>query len=569
MTPSSSLLSGYTPSDLGLPAKFQSFRPIQIDGMEYALYGANQAIGPRAWTLMGLPAGSGKSLTAQTIGKMSGVKFVVLTATRSLEDQAARDFGECGLVNVRGRANYECVEPAVETDADGKVVKVETQTCEEGGESGCKYAGTPRCTYGNRVALAKASDAILTNDQYWYNVRSHNRMALETDGRPIELLIIDEFHLMASSLARFLGFWIGDLDLRRFADAEIRACVKAGAGAEWGRVTQAWVDALDTAWIKAESRREDLEAQFGGQAAAMRKSKEYRRLGKLATGLQRIVELGGDNNWIWRQTRQGISFDCIWPGRYAPRYAWSGIPRVIGMSATLRPKHAQLMGLATTQYSFKEWPRQFPAALNPVWWVPTGKLGIKEDYETKMLAVKRHDEIIEAGWGQYKGLVHTGSYARAEWLQRESRYGRRMILPSQGQGGMSATEALERHLKDPNPTTLVGPVYTTGWDLLDDACRWIHWLKLPYPDRSDPIVQARAESDPEWYDCETMQAFVQGCHRGNRHEKDWCTVMVTDDSIDRFRKYAGKYAPGYFRVMDAPGGKIPRPPTRSYRCQII
>lgn len=556
---SNSILDGLSPTDLGLPPKFDRFRPAQVEAIDYALYGPT-GLGPKAWTMMGLPAGVGKTAVAQAIGKLSGGKFVVLTATRSLEDQAVRDFGEYGLVNVRGRANYTCLEPAIETDADGKVVKIEQQTCEQGGDSGCRYAGTPKCTYGGWVEKAKDSDSIITNDQYWFNVRARNRQALETEDRPVELLIIDECHLSYQSLARFLGTWVGDQDLKRFAGEQVRACVMAGAGAEWGRVGKEWVEALEVVWIGAERRKADIEGQFQSQAAAMRRSKEYRRLSKLSSNLERIVQLGGDNNWIWRQTRQGISFDCVWPGRYAPRYLWSGVQRVVLMSATARPKHAAFLGLGPNAYSFKEWPRQFPASLNPVWWVPTGKMGQSETYETKMLAVKRHDEIIEAGWGDYKGLVHTGSYQRAEWLQRESKYGRRMILPSQGVGGLTAVQALEKHLQDPNPTTLVGPVYTTGWDLPDDACRWIHWLKLPYPDRSDPIVEARKASDPEWYDCETMQAFVQGCHRGNRHEKDWCTVIVTDDGVDKFRKYAGRFGPAYFRVIDAPGGRIPLPP---------
>src|ERR1035437_1810753 len=100
---SDSIYSDIAPSFFNLPEKFTSFRPAQAEALEYAVYHTT-----RKFTALGLPTGSGKSLLAVAIAKALGVKAVYLTATRALEDQVSREFAESGMVDVRGRSNYQC-----------------------------------------------------------------------------------------------------------------------------------------------------------------------------------------------------------------------------------------------------------------------------------------------------------------------------------------------------------------------------------------------------------------------------------------------------------------------------
>ena len=61
--------------------------------------------------LAGAPAGCGKSLVAHTIGKLSGMKYVVLTATKALQDQQTDEFVDGSeVVDLRGKSNYTCVD---------------------------------------------------------------------------------------------------------------------------------------------------------------------------------------------------------------------------------------------------------------------------------------------------------------------------------------------------------------------------------------------------------------------------------------------------------------------------
>lgn len=552
------ILDDVLPVDLGLPSKFKSFRQIQREITDFSLYGPASSVltelGTRRFACVGAAPGAGKSLFAHALGQLSGMKYVVLTATKSLEDQQVND--GFNLVNVRGKSNYTCLD-------HDPLHPDQSFSCEEGEvEWNCNHFGTNRCTYSGRVNEFKYARAGLTNYSYWLHARSKNRKALEGKGDKIGLLICDEFHLAAKALASFLGVWVSNDDLHKWVDDEIRAVVRLSRGAEWGRVNKRWVDALDTAYIRMITRMAEIAVEYQTEQEAMRQDREYRKLARISDNIERIVTLGNDNNWIWRATKGGIAFDCIWPGRYAERYLWSGVEKIVLVSATLRPKAMQLVNVRSSDYWYKEWPRVFAAELSPVYWLPTGSMGMRkknetyQDHEARLeKCVEQVDRILDE-WGHLKGIIHTASYQRAEWLQMKSRYGRYMILNEPGE----ATDAAKRFKESEAPSLLVSPSYTTGFDFPDSECEFQIIIKLPYADRSDPVTQARSESDEQYYAYETMQTLVQTCGRGSRHEKDRCTTFITDDAVRNFRNYARQFAPKWFRVLDAPGGRIPHAP---------
>ena len=554
-----SILTSISPSDLDFPSKFGSYRRAQSDLIDFCLYGPSGSSSssssslvpnldsPRRFICAGAPTGIGKSLAAHTIGRLSGMKFSVLTATKALEDQQCEDFVDGQqIVNIRGRANYPC-------NAMNGLAAVEWN-CEEGSDDeDCSRSGKPGCTYFDRTQEARRARGIVSNYAYWIAARMANPRALELPHEKIGLLICDEAHLAAGALSRALTTWVSNDYLHKWSGGPIRELVKSAKGEEWGRVTDQWIDALEIVLLGANSRLGDIELSHGRERAV--KDDEYRRLSKLSSGLERVVSHGRDKNWIWRQTRNGISFDCVWPGKYAERYLWSGVQRVVLLSATLVTKTMNILRIPATEYWFREWPRQFPAANSPVWWVPTSRMG----HKAKQFAL---DECVRVGndifreWKQYKGLVHSASYQRAEWLQSKCDWGRYMYINDRGE----ATKSLDRFIAADTPAALVSPSYSTGTDLPDDLCRWIWIPKLPFPDRSDPIMQARIQDDPDYYSYETGQTLVQACGRHVRSERDWGVTMITDDHIGNFRGYARKYMPRWFKVDKWDKGGVPGAP---------
>jgi Rad3-related DNA helicase len=541
-----------SPQDLGLPAKFDSFRQIQREAGAFALYGPEgRGADPadrRRFVCMSLPTGSGKSLAAHTIGRMYGQKYVVLTATRALEDQMVSDGFD--LVNIRGRANYQChdfdpLHPEKRWD------------CAKGEEEDCRMYGSPNCAYGQVAWQAKQADCVLTNYAYWMNVRSRGIGALESPkSGAVGLLIADEAHLILGSLASFLSVWVSWEDLHRYANEKSRAALRAGAGADWGRVNSLWLEALGDAWTSASAALDELTDEHVSAAAARRTSSTVRRLMKVIAALERVVSHGEDGNWIWRQTRNGVSFDCVWPGKYAERYLWSGVPNIVLMSATLRPKAVSMLGVAQHKQWFREWPRVFPAALGPVWWVPTGRMGWKETAEEKLKSVALFDRMCEE-WlvkGGHKGLLHTVSFDRLHWYLEHSKFASSIVYPKQDEPG-AAMKAFEKHRDSIRPTVLAGPSYMAGWDLHGDLSRWQLIPKIPFASKSDPIVESRMKSDSEYYDYDAMQSLVQACGRNVRSETDWGITVIGDDAVNQFMARARQHAPRWFKVQKWMGGE--------------
>ena len=541
-----SILTGLTPADLGFPAKFSEFREIQAQLVDWAVYG-DPDLGTRRFMIAGVAGGSGKSLAAQTIAKMTGRKTVVLTATRGLEDQVVNDGFD--LVNVRGKQNYECV-------TFNPHMPDKRWTCAEGEEIDCDCLGDKhRCPYQMKVEEAKKAQVVLTNYSYWMYARRMNKTALEGEPHgPVSLLILDECQKAFSSLASMLSSWVGKETLQRWVGDEARLAFRFAHGSDHGVVTQAWIDCLSTLSTRLQHHLGGIALSYHSEAQAYRESEEFRKVSKLVDTVNLVVGHATDDNWIWKETKTGVQFDCVWPALYAERYLFSGVEKVVLISATSRPKLAPLLGIRRDEMLFKEWPRVFSSANNPVVHVKTGKIGKNATEEDRNKAIVRLDEILEE-WQGHRGMVCTSSYKLAEWIQGKSRFGRWMILNKPGE---SADAVAERYRKTPPPAFLVSPSYGTGFDFADEACEFVVVFKLPYADRSDPIIQTRCETDPDWYNYQTAQEFSQSCWRGTRHAKDKCTVIVTDDSIGFLMRVGKTHMPRWFNCRTV--AEVPRAP---------
>ena len=556
----STFLDNIAPSDLGLPTAYPQFRDVQRRIVEFGLYGMGgelggergAELGPKRWHGIGAAPGCGKTLASHTLGLMSGSKYAVLTATRTLEDQNVRDLGNC-IVNVRGRSNYTCAELDPETG--------NRQTCEQGAERGCRSAGKPgECEYARAVrCAAECQTGVVTNYQYWMHARAHNQGALQRDVDPIRMLVCDEAHLLGNALSQFLGTWVGDQDLKRYAGPTYLEVLKTTGGREWGRVDQVWALMLELVLAGIQTRIAQIVEAYDGLAViAQRQSKEYQRLKRLEGNVGRVCAHADDGNWLWRLTRAGVSFECVWPGRYAERYLWSGVERVVLLSATLRPKALQLLGLRPGDYWFTELPRVFPAALSPVYWVATGKMGMAAGEAGKEKSIERGDQIMDEWMVEREGvalcgIIHTPSYKLAEWLYAKSRHARNMILSEPGDAN-TAAEKFRKAEGEGRGVALIAPSFMTGWDFPAPRKGSWQWIpKLPFADKSDPVTSTRAEADEQIYDYDCMQGLVQACGRRVRKEDQRCVTMITDDAVRNFRNYARNSAPGWFKVLDAPG----------------
>ncbi len=84
-------------------------------------------------------------------------------------------------------------------------------------------------------------------------------------------------------------------------------------------------------------------------------------------------------------------------------------------------------------------------------------------------------------------------------------------------------------------------------------------LKIPWPDLSSPIMEARAE-DEQYAPYITMQDLVQACGRAQRTEKDRSETFILDGGIENFQYFAKQHAPQWWSCRRIEG--IPKEPVK-------
>ena len=92
----------------------------------------------------------------------------------------------------------------------------------------------------------------------------------------------------------------------------------------------------------------------------------------------------------------------------------------------------------------------------------------------------------------------------------------------------------------------IGPSFWEGVDLKEDLCRVIIVAKVPFQNRSDPVVAARLrqKGGQKWDSWVAALKVVQGCGRAVRDEKDFAVAYICDGHWPR----VAKYAPEWFAV---------------------
>lgn len=510
-------LSSLTPADLNLPSKFREFRRNQIEAAEFVLEN------DRPITALCKPTGSGKSLLPPLIQHATGEKLVVLTALRTLQDQYMDEQACIGMADVRGMSNYQCKEPP----AKG----MKYYSCERGSDEGCPLAGSRFCTYQGKVAAFQAADLGVTNYQFWMHSRRNNPSALGD----VKTLVMDEADVAMEELERFLQvrFSWGECsewnqDVPQFSGREAKGGPKLGKWREWAKVAKKSLRAYVSSGVEHDKA-------------------ELKRLKETEQQLWWVANMQ-DGDWVWEPDNHGVSFDCVWPAKYAKGALWGGIERVVLLSATVRPYTMQLLGIPKLEARFKEWPRVFPINRMPFIHIPTVRVGNRMSHEEMETLIAQCDRLIEDRL-HWKGLIHTKSYDRARYIYQYSRYAKHMLLND----SRTTRDIAERFRKSKAPCILVSPSYPRGWDFPDDQLRYQIIAKVPFNYTISQLAKAR-KKDKRYELYSVMQDLVQMRGRGMRHEKDYCETFILDGHVQWVEPAARGYAPLWWsmRRMDDP-----------------
>lgn len=514
-----------TPQEIGLPEKFDKWRPSQEEGFSMIINGTKRV------TALSMPTGSGKSLCVVGAAIHSGKPTCVVTNSKGLQSQYMRDFEEIGMVDIRGRNNYTCdLKP--------------DYTCEEGYASRCPYKGTVACPSSAAEMRAATSSLVVTNYAKWTSARKFGQGMAH-----FQQVIFDEGHDSYSALANAMQVTLNNKEIEETLKVKFLQGEEASEFANW----KPWA-----AKARADAEIAMLLAQSKISGVSDPKTSHVRHYTHMRNLTRRLATISTANakEWIVDQTETGYQFDPIRPGRYAEVALLLRVPRIIIVSATLRPKSLFMIGIGKDKFDYKEFASDFDPKRCPIYYTPTMRVDRKNPDLSLLWA--KFDQIA-ARRQDRNGLVHTHSYARRDEILGASRFANRMIINPKGE---PTSDTVGQFLEADRGTILVSPSIGTGYDFAGKAAEYQFICKIPFPDSRSKIVKARQEDDSEYGPHQAMQSLVQAVGRPMRSKDDQAETFIADDHLQWFLPRYGHLAPksfhGFFKTVDV----LPAPPPR-------
>jgi len=512
------------PPYLGLPDKFTTWRT----GQDKAVVDLSDS--PRRVFALNAPTGFGKTATYVGAAVLNRKRTAFLTSTKGLQSQLMADFSSIGMVDVRGQQNYPChalqlggiyyrqgIKPGDRCDAG---------PCRIGAPCRERRSG---CAYFDALKAAQSAQLVTTNYSFW--VAQHRY----SDGLgKFDMLVLDEAHDAPDELAQALEIEISEYDVETAAGRSF----PSGDDPEVWRVWAIPIDqdlGFDVAAL--EEHIKELNNYGDRIPHALMRELHFKKsvLGKVHV----LATMEGA--WVIERELHAMKAAPVFPAPYAEEFLFLNIAKIVLVSATVKEKTLELLGVAPAQMEYHEYPSLFPTHRRPVTHVPTVKAHHKWSDVEQRTWVRRIDQVLARRLDR-KGIIHTGSYQRRDLILTHTEYRDIMLFND----GTNTRQIVERFRRADAPCVLVSPSLTTGWDLPYDECEYAIIGKVPFPDTRSKITKARDEADKEYGPYCAIQTIVQAAGRGMRSADDQCEILILDDQWMWFWPRYKKFAPQWF-----------------------
>ena len=497
------------------PDKFPAYRPDQPQAV------VEIVDCDKRFLVTAMPTGVGKSLIYVVASLLGGKRTLILTANKGLQKQLENDFGNL-LVSISGKNNYVCPLNKLPCDMGPCVIGYK-----------CPHKKTTYCPFWAKVEEAKDSNIVMTNYKFWLL----NEKALLGH---FDRLVCDEAH---DSVINVLDALSTVLYHREFPSYWPTPDISVSECMEWVE------DRLEDA---KETLRELHEHTITSEIR-----KELFRLTRIKTKLEKLKDNYNATNWVIEHLGDRMRFDPIWPGALAEWYLFKGIEKVVMTSATVRPKTLYLLGVKTEEFIYHEYASRFPVSRRPVMIIPTTRVSYRWTKADMDIWMTRLEQIIRQRLDR-KGIIHTVSYARRNYILDNSKFADIMMTHDSGD-----TRAVVEDFKNAEPPRiLVSPSVVTGWDFPYDTCEYQILSKIPFPDMRLAVDRERKRIDKEYPEYLAMQQVIQAFGRGMRAPDDQCEGLITDDHAKWFLFGKKHLATKGFMDAVSIATTIPQPPGR-------
>ena len=446
----------------------------------------------------------------------------ILTSQKILQDQYASEFGDIGLADLRGAANYRCGEHEANCEVGSVMNKLSGTVCEN-------------CPYRNAKTVFQASPKGITNFSYYLTDAMYKRQLPKR-----KLLIIDEAHNTENVLIAFSEIGIS---ASRLEELDIKLPTKPLTAIP---ETKQWIEqivlpAADIYGIKLKQEIAEAQQEHGSLMTLLKKEMN---LSSFKSNLAKFLESPSEM-WFINQT-DGLGIKPLRGDVFSEELLFSRAEKIIFMSATiLDPRtFVRNLGIPVKDCGYMSLPSEFPQENRRIIFTPAGSMSYKNYDITLPKLLNKIERILEKHKME-KGIIHCQSFKLMNHIQqglrRSPHYSRLIAHDTQ-----SRASAVERHMTSPLPTVLLSPSMTEGLDLRGDLSRFQVVAKVPFASLADPYVKKRMELDKGWYQWNTALTLVQGLGRSIRSKDDYARSYIIDQDFQMFLKTCNDILPEWW-----------------------
>lgn len=519
-------IPGLNPALDELPDRFRTLRPHQIRAVMEIVDGfENEKV-----VVLDAPTGSGKTIIAEVVRLVLGVRGVYVAHNKELQSQFSRDFWYSPVL--WGKANYT---------PTGGMVMATCADCNKSQEKACDLCERwVECPYQVAKQDAINSPVPVLNSAYWLNTTLNPDSPFANRG----LTVIDEADTLEQVLMGQVSVTVTKRMAEEYGIDPPDKLTKEESYVGWGSGVVATLVPV----LRELRRRDttDLRVARRVEALASLLSRVQEMVGGLLDGRQRWVYTGGAGS----DRRQGdeISFRPVTVAQWGGQRVWGGDERFLLMSGTVISSDMLLEGLGWEgSHRLVRVESQFPVRNRQVVYRPSADMTRTGQANGSVDGMVRALEKIARDHPDDRMLVHTVSYKLSESLCKGRYPGRPMFTYTQGR---DRPEALQSFKETP-AAILFAASMDRGIDLPDDFCRVQVIAKVPYPNLGDKQVAERmfkTKNGQTWYAVQVARSLMQMAGRGVRHEDDFCVCYVLDSSFGRWYAQWQLLLPAWFRA---------------------
>lgn len=406
----------------------------------------------------------------------------------------------------------------------------------------CRSAAQFNCTYRNQKALFQHVPLAVTNYPYFFTERTYLG---EFKNRRV--LIADECHTLEKQVLGFVEININSEVLSEWTP-HLRPVPRL-------RDIYAFADWLEQKYQPVIAMRIDgLQAQLENSPEnfkiqdELNKTENHYNRNKAAIA---SIDENADNWVYWQEQKEGGDLESmakpIHAGAFMKPLIFDAAKIRVYMSAFPGPKGAfcRSLGLKPEKVAWLNLSSTFPVKNRPIHMIHIGSMGQKS-IETTMPSMQRMCERILKVHENEKGLIHCHSYRLGEALYSylAPRFPGRIIFPKTGK---ERDASFMMHRNSDEPTVMLSPSMTEGFNLQDDLARFQIIAKMPYPYLGDKQVAAKKANDPEWYDMQTAMTVIQACGRIVRSDTDFGATYILDSDFQMLFERRPDFFPGWLQ----------------------